>query len=120
MIRFRPRGACVLAAVTTVLATLAACATPAAQSASNSVGTVAAPALPANCTPIETRPPNAKGQTPAFPGQTRICGLSSNVAFDVVVVAKGLEHPWSVEPLPDGQLLVTERPGRLRLVSASG
>ena len=120
MIRFRPRGACVLAAVTTVLATLAACATPAAQSASNSVGTVAAPALPANCTPIETRPPNAKGQTPAFPGQTRICGVSSNVAFDVVVVAKGLEHPWSVEPLPDGQLLVTERPGRLRLVSASG
>ena len=82
--------------------------------------TAAAPALPANCTPIETRAPNATGQKPAFPGQTRICGVSSNVAFDVVVVAKGLEHPWSVEPLPDGQLLVTERPGRLRLVSASG
>ena len=46
--------------------------------------------------------------------------MSSNVAFDVVVLAKGLEHPWSVEPLPDGQFLVTERPGRLRLVSASG
>jgi glucose/arabinose dehydrogenase len=42
------------------------------------------------------------------------------VAFDVTVVATGLEHPWAVEPLPGGDLLVTERPGRLRLVSATG
>jgi len=103
-----------------VMVTLAACTAPAAQNASSAANTAAAPALPANCTPIETRPPNAKGQTPAFPGQTRICGVTSNVPFDVVVVAKGLEHPWSVEPLPDGQFLVTERPGRLRLISASG
>jgi len=103
-----------------VIVTLAACTAPAAQNASSAANTAAAPALPANCTPIETRPPNAKGQTPAFPGQTRICGVTSNVPFDVVVVAKGLEHPWSVEPLPDGQFLVTERPGRLRLISASG
>src|SRR5690606_32861036 len=36
------------------------------------------------------------------------------------VLATGLEHPWAVEPLPDGDFLVTERPGRLRIVSASG
>jgi aldose sugar dehydrogenase len=76
--------------------------------------------LPANCTPLETRAPNAKEQTPAFPGQTRICGVSSNVAFDVVELTKALDHPWSVEPLPDGRFLVTERAGRLRIVSASG
>jgi aldose sugar dehydrogenase len=29
-------------------------------------------------------------------------------------------NPWAVEPLPDGRLLVTERPGRMRIVSASG
>src|SRR5690606_2464486 len=35
-------------------------------------------------------------------------------------LARGLEHPWAVEPLPDGRLLVTERPGRMRIVSADG
>jgi glucose/arabinose dehydrogenase len=74
----------------------------------------------AACTPLETRAPNASEQRPAFAGQTRTCSVTSNVAFDVVVLAKGLEHPWAVEPLPDGGLLVTERPGRLRMVTAMG
>ena len=34
----------------------------------------------------------------------------------VSVVTKGLEHPWSLVFLPDGSMLITERPGRLRLV----
>jgi aldose sugar dehydrogenase len=72
------------------------------------------------CTPLETRPPNAPDQRPAFPGQTRACAESSNVAFEVAVLVKGLEHPWAVEPLAGGDLLVTERPGRLRIVSAAG
>ena len=40
--------------------------------------------------------------------------------FRVVTVADGLEHPWSLAFLPDGRMLVTERPGRLRLISADG
>ena len=38
----------------------------------------------------------------------------------MTVLAKGLDHPWSVEPLPAGDFLVTEKPGRMRVVSASG
>jgi glucose/arabinose dehydrogenase len=35
-------------------------------------------------------------------------------------VASGLDHPWSLAFLPDGRMLVTERPGRLRIVSRDG
>ncbi|GAB4376866.1 MAG: PQQ-dependent sugar dehydrogenase [Elainellaceae cyanobacterium] len=37
-------------------------------------------------------------------------------AFRVETVIEGLEVPWSIEFLPDGSMLVAERPGRLRLV----
>ncbi|WP_414522333.1 PQQ-dependent sugar dehydrogenase [Synechococcus sp. R5-12] len=41
-------------------------------------------------------------------------------AFRVVTLAQGLEHPWGMAFLPDGTLLVTERPGRLRRVTDQG
>jgi glucose/arabinose dehydrogenase len=72
------------------------------------------------CTPLETRAANAANQRPAFARQTRTCGVRSNVAFNVAVVARGLQSPWAVEPLPDGAFLVTEKPGRMRIVSAAG
>ncbi len=72
------------------------------------------------CPPVETGPANAPDQRPAFPGQTRACEAKSNVAFDVAVMAKGLANPWAVEPLPGGDVLVTEKPGRMRIVSAKG
>ncbi len=36
--------------------------------------------------------------------------------FQVVKIVDGLEHPWGMAFLPDGRILVTERPGRLRIV----
>jgi glucose/arabinose dehydrogenase len=74
----------------------------------------------ASCVPLESRPANVPDQRPAFEGQTRACGVTSDAAFEVTVVARGLAHPWAVEPLPGGDLLVTERPGRMRIVSAAG
>lgn len=68
----------------------------------------------------DPRPANAPDQTPAFPGQTDAPLSASGVAFDVVTVASGLERPWAIAFLPSGRLLVTERPGRLRLVAADG
>ncbi|MDX2287533.1 MAG: PQQ-dependent sugar dehydrogenase [Hyphomicrobiaceae bacterium] len=38
----------------------------------------------------------------------------------ITTVAKGLENPWGLQVLPDGRLLVTERPGRLRIVNQDG
>ena len=83
------------------------------------LGTGSLPASAA-CNPLETRSPNAADQRPAQDQQTRACAVQSNVAFDVVVMAKGLERPWAAEPLPNGDVLVTEKSGRMRMVSASG
>ena len=69
---------------------------------------------------VDPRPPNATGQTPAFPGQTRVPEAKKNVAFEVVTVAEGLDKPWGLTFLPGGKMLVTEKPGRLRVVTADG
>jgi aldose sugar dehydrogenase len=69
---------------------------------------------------VDPRPPNATGQTPAFPGQTRAPEAKKNVAFEVVTVAEGLDKPWGLTFLPGGKMLVTEKPGRLRVVTPDG
>ena len=43
-----------------------------------------------------------------------------NGAVRVETVAEGLVQPWGIAMLPDGRMLVTEKPGRLRLVAHDG
>src|SRR3979490_2933704 len=45
---------------------------------------------------------------------------SSAGQLDVQTVASGLVNPWSLAFLPDGRMLVTERPGRMRVVTTEG
>ena len=69
---------------------------------------------------MDSRSANAPHQSPAFAGQYRAPARTADVAFDVVTVAKDLDSPWGLAFLPDGRMLVTEKPGRLRIVSANG
>jgi glucose/arabinose dehydrogenase len=43
---------------------------------------------------------------------------SEQASFAVELLTDGLEYPWGMAFLPDGRILVTERPGRLRLIDA--
>jgi len=54
----------------------------------------------------------ATAADPTFP--------SSAGSVSVQTVASGLVHPWSLAFLPDGRMLVTERPGRIRIVTRTG
>jgi glucose/arabinose dehydrogenase len=87
--------------------------------ACNVTGSVgASPAEPGD--PVETRPANAPGQQPAFEGQTRAPGVVTEGQLTHTVVADGLVEPWGLALMPDGNWLVTERPGRLRIITADG
>lgn len=100
----------VAAASTSLLVLATACG-------ANSESTGAAPQAGAS---LETRPANNPDQQPAFPGQTRAPGVKTEQAMTHTVVASGLVHPWGLAALPDGRWLVTEKPGRLRIITAQG
>ena len=55
-----------------------------------------------------------------FDNQTRAPRPDASAAWATERVAEGLEHPWALAFLPDGSMLVSERPGRLRQVSPDG
>ena len=67
----------------------------------------------------------------AFAGAVSILAATTAVAapqsfrsaagnLSVETFASGLVHPWALAFLPDGRMLVTERPGRLRIVGKDG
>jgi aldose sugar dehydrogenase len=56
-----------------------------------------------------------EAQAPRSPTPAPVHG-----AVRVETVARGLEYPWALAFLPDGRMLLTERPGRVRIVEPNG
>jgi len=56
----------------------------------------------------------------AAAGIAPLMSLAQTATVRTEVVARGLENPWAVAFIGDGRMLVTERPGRMRVVEANG
>jgi glucose/arabinose dehydrogenase len=69
--------------------------------------------------PVETKKANTDYK-PAFAGQTRVAGIKTNTAFESKVITSNLKRPWGIVSLPDGRFLVTEKEGKLRIVTGAG
>jgi glucose/arabinose dehydrogenase len=68
----------------------------------------------------EPSPAPAPAPDPAPSPGGDVFTTRDGIRFRVETVADGLEVPWAVAVAPDGRLFVTERPGRVRIVDASG
>jgi len=102
----RSRCAAPLAALALLAAaSLGAC------SGDDSVGEVPVPATATGTPSGGTASPSEEPTPSPAPRNTAVPGLA------VEVVTEGLEHGWDIGFLPGGQVLVTERPGRISLVS---
>ena len=88
---------------------------------SAAVGALAAGLVAVAQPPAETRDPNKAGYKPAFAGQTRAPALTTDTKFEVKEVAKGIVSPFSVEFLPGGKYIISERlAGQFRIVDKDG
>jgi glucose/arabinose dehydrogenase len=69
--------------------------------------------------PVETRDPNSNYQ-PAFKGQTRVAGVTTQTPFEGKVITESLKSPWGITTLPDGRFLITQKGGTMRIASTDG
>jgi glucose/arabinose dehydrogenase len=69
--------------------------------------------------PIESRPPEKSDDKPAFAGQTR-APYHATAPPVVTTLTDKLNSPWSLAFLPDGKMLITEKPGSMRVLDKTG
>ena len=69
--------------------------------------------------PVDRRPPELDTDHPVFPGQTH-APYHKTTDVAITTIASGLDNPWAVALLPSGRFLITEKPGRLRILNRDG
>ena len=69
--------------------------------------------------PVDRRAPELETDQPVFPGQTR-APYHKTTDVAITTIASDLDTPWAIELLPSGRFLITEKPGRLRILNKDG
>jgi len=106
MVRFHPFSLAT-AGSTLALLFLASCASSPSVSPESAPPAVSASPIEASPTVTEEVSPTATATEEA---------IAQNPTAQPVTLVENLEHPWGMAWLPDGTLLVTERPGRVRII----
>lgn len=70
--------------------------------------------------PVETNAKVAPHQEPTFPEQTRVAGIKTKSNFKVTILTEELDLPWGIDQLPDGRFIISEKTGKIRIVSLNG
>lgn len=69
---------------------------------------------------VETFPPNAPDQEPAFEGQTRALLPDEQLNVEQETIAEDLPQLWAMEFLPDGRMLVNAKQGAIHIITPEG
>ena len=69
--------------------------------------------------PVETKKTNSDYK-PAFAGQTRAPGVKTKTPLSITVINSNLQSPWGIHVLPDGRFLITEKEGKMLILTADG
>jgi len=69
--------------------------------------------------PVETKAPNSDYK-PAFPGQTRVPGVTTQTPLQIDIIAQNIGAPWGIDHFPDGRLLITDKSGFMQIFSTEG
>jgi glucose/arabinose dehydrogenase len=101
----------------TALLALPLTSTPQAQAGR---GVPRPPAQERGAPPAGSVAPDGYSPIPAWAGQTRAPRVTVSVPYEVEVVSTGIAGGYSIDFLPDGRMLLAERPGRLRIIDRSG
>jgi glucose/arabinose dehydrogenase len=79
-----------------------------------------APAVPGAPASTESAAPDGYAPIPAWPGQTRAPHAAKTAAYKVETVAEGLTGGFCFSFLPDGRIIVGERPGKIHIIEKNG
>jgi glucose/arabinose dehydrogenase len=78
------------------------------------------PAQQPGAPPAGSAAPDGYSPIPEWAGQTRAPRVSVSVPYTAEVVSTGIANGYSIEFMPDGRILLVERPGRLKIIDRSG
>ena len=78
------------------------------------------PAQKPGAPPDGSAAPDGYSPIPEWAGQTHAPRVAVSVPYAVETVATGIANGYSIEFMPDGRMLLVERPGRLKIIDKTG